>query len=129
MGAPEASKRRKSKVSPTKQRLFTGLFFCPECGDRYDIQDLKELDVVCDDCDEPLTLCDTQPELEPERPLPRMMACYACVKCGILWGLHGSKSDEFQGKSPDIGMLPQCVKPDYLHKWVHLTTIQLWPKP
>jgi transcription initiation factor IIE alpha subunit len=34
----------------TKERLYTGIFQCPECDARYDITDAYEDELTCEEC-------------------------------------------------------------------------------
>jgi transcription initiation factor IIE alpha subunit len=44
--------------SPTKERLFTGLYECSACDARYQVEDALEEDLVCEECGSDLEMED-----------------------------------------------------------------------
>jgi transcription initiation factor IIE alpha subunit len=39
-----------------KHRLYEGIYLCPECDTKYELQDVPATELFCDDCGNPLEL-------------------------------------------------------------------------
>ena len=53
-------------MSPTKDRLYTGLYECTECDARFNVEDASEDELICDDCGAVLEMEDDGDDDEEE---------------------------------------------------------------
>ena len=49
-----------------KQRLFEGIYLCPECDAKYELEDIPASELFCEDCGAQLALASDEDEDEDD---------------------------------------------------------------